>query len=198
MNDKLEHMSIEQAEMASIFERVCNVPSNTGTSNKGKDKKADSPSNDNNKAAVDARMKSFEDFYNLKVEPPKSELPPIVNIDRSLLYTFDKYRYRYKSGFLSDDSFRREIEQIMTEGMQSTGKYIPINEWQTFTKDGECIIALKYLEYIGTDNNNNSNNNNNTGTGNVDKTKDTIQKEELVKDVLLDSIVPETIITDNK
>lgn len=156
-------LTLEQKQLSSIFEQVtANQPDNKGDNNKGDNNKGDT-TNVNKQVGTQSdsvhnamHKKALEDFYGIKISPPKSETPSLFTspVDNMPL-DFSNYTYRYASGFLSDASYRRHLEDIMTAGMHSTGKYIPLGEWQSFTKEGDCIIAVKYLEYNAspTDNN---------------------------------------------
>lgn len=142
-NVNINQMSTKQQEMASIFEKVDTYKDdikNEGATDKAAPQQI-------------TWDKTFESFYGVKMTPNKSETPSIINLTNEVPNRFDNYRYRYLSGFLSDDTFKQQLESIMTAGMHANGKYIPLNEWQTFTREGDCIIAVKYLERVNTTSN---------------------------------------------
>lgn len=99
-------------------------------------------------SVIKNRSREVAKFYGLETLEPASQMPPIGGATPGVA-SYSGYVYRYKSGFLSDVAFRAELENIMTSGLNG-GKYSPIMEWQTFTKEGDCVIAIKYLEKVDT------------------------------------------------
>ena len=100
---------------------------------------------------------SFQEFNNA-IEGTKSNqstLPPIGGYEKTPKNT--KVKIRYFLANIEDPSMRAMLEDIMTKSINGQGLFteigdvIVLREDSHFTKDGDYMAAIKYVELVAND-----------------------------------------------